>query len=113
LPDKKTLDLFLDQVMTALKPGGKYLILGPNLRYLPGRYWDFYDHFTPLSHLSMHEALIKNGFLVEKVLAKFLPYTFKGRLPAAPWMVRLYLKLRPAQWILGKQMFVVAVRPRD
>src|SRR5690606_25122539 len=43
LPDKPTLDLFLDQVMLALKPGGRYLILGPNLRYLPGEYWDFYD----------------------------------------------------------------------
>src|SRR6478609_6511542 len=41
LPDKKTLDIFLEQVRTALKPSGKYVILGPNLRYLPGEYWDF------------------------------------------------------------------------
>jgi len=38
LPDKETLELFLDQVLMALKPGGIYLILGPNLRYLPGKY---------------------------------------------------------------------------
>ena len=44
LPDKNTLNEILDGIMVALKPGGKYLILGPNLRYLPGLYWDFFDH---------------------------------------------------------------------
>ena len=44
LPDKATLELLLDQALLAMKPGGRLLILGPNLRYLPGQYWDFYDH---------------------------------------------------------------------
>ena len=56
LPDKKTLDEFLGQVLLALKPGGRYMILGPNLRYLPGQYWDFYDHHLGLTHLSLVEA---------------------------------------------------------
>ena len=49
LPDKATLELLLDQALLAMKPGGRLLILGPNLRYLPGQYWDFYDH-----HLGLH-----------------------------------------------------------
>jgi len=39
---------------------------------------------------------------------RFLPYTSKSRLPKAPALVWLYLKLKPAWWLLGKQMFVVA-----
>lgn len=111
LETKHELDKVLLQILERLRPGGSLLVLQPNIRYLGSRYWDFYDHFTPLSHLSMQEALIKNGYRIQSVIPKFLPYTFKSKLPAASWMVRLYLSLRPAQWLLGKQMFVVALRP--
>jgi hypothetical protein len=94
-----------------LRPGGRLLILQPNIRYLGSRYWDFYDHLTPLSHQSLREGLLKNGFKVELLIPRLLPYSFKSRLPSAGWMVRLYLKI-PILWrLLGKQMFVVAVRP--
>ena len=62
LPDKRTLDEFMDQVLIALKPGGKHLILGPNLRYLPGQYWDFYDHHLGLTHLSLNAELLTCAF---------------------------------------------------
>lgn len=65
------------------------LVLQPNIRYLGSRYWDFYDHMTPLTHLSLSEGLLKNGFRVERLIPKFLPYRFKSRLPSAAWMVRL------------------------
>ena len=108
LPDKQTLDLFLDQVMTALKPGGRYLILGPNLRYLPGEYWDFYDHHLGLTHLSLSEALQLKGFSIQVCIDRFLPYTTQGALPTSPWLVWLYLKLPLAWRFLGKQFFIVA-----
>ena len=111
LETKHELDTVLRQIFERLRPGGTLLVLQPNIRYLGSRYWDFYDHFIPLSHLSMQEALIKNGYRIRSVTPKFLPYTFKSKLPASSWMVRLYLNLRPAQWLLGKQMFVVALRP--
>ena len=108
LPDKKTLDAFLDQVLIALKPGAKYLILGPNLRYLPGQYWDFYDHHLGLTHLSLTEALQLKGFVVELCIDRFLPFTTQGALPTHPLLVRLYLKV-PFVWrLLGKQFFIVA-----
>jgi len=108
LPDKKTLDVFLDQVMTALKPGGKYLILGPNLRYLPGQYWDFYDHHLGLTHLSLSEALQLKGFNVQICIDRFLPFTTQGTLPTHPWLVWAYLKM-PFVWkFFGKQFFIVA-----
>lgn len=108
LPDKKALDGFLGQVMIALKPGGKYIILGPNLRYLPGLYWDFYDHHLGLTHLSLSEALQLNGFIIDICLDRFLPFTTQGALPTNPWLVKAYLHLPVAWKILGKQFLIVA-----
>lgn len=110
LPDKKTLDDFLGQVKVSLKPGGRYIILGPNLRYLPGEYWDFYDHHLGLTHLSLSEALQLSGFKVEFCLDRFLPYTTQGALPTHPLLVKLFLKFPLAWKLLGKQFFIVAVK---
>lgn len=111
LPNKNVLDQFLDQVLLALKPGGKYIILGPNLRYLPGEYWDFYDHHLGLTHLSLSEALKLRGFNVDVCIDRFLPYTTQGALPSHPWLVKMYLKAPMAWKILGKQFFIVAHKP--
>lgn len=102
----------LDALHDALRPGGLLLIMQPNVRTLGGRFWDFVDHTLPLTELGMTEALELSGFEVAERRARFLPYTFKSRLPAWPWLVRLYLALPPAQWLFGKQMFVAARRPR-
>jgi SAM-dependent methyltransferase len=112
LPDKATFDMFLDQVMIALKPGGKYMILGPNLRHLPGKYWDFYDHHLALTHLSLCEALQLKGFKVELCVDRFLPYTTQGAMPTHPLLVKLYLRMPLAWKLLGKQFFVVAQKPQ-
>lgn len=113
LPDKKTFDIFLDQVLLALKPGGRYMILGPNLRYLPGEYWDFYDHHLALTHLSLKEALIYKGFDVSVCVDRFLPYTTQSNYPTDPRLVSLYLKM-PFVWrFFGKQFFVVAQKPKS
>lgn len=108
LPDKKTLEDFLDQVLIALKEGGQYVILGPNLRYLPGKYWDFYDHHLGLTHLSLSEALQLKGFGIKVCIDRFLPYTTQGGLPTHPWLVKAYLKCPVAWRFLGKQFLIVA-----
>ena len=113
LESKDDIDLVLQQVRQRLRPGGRLLVLQPNIRYLGARYWDFYDHKTPLSHLSLREGLRQNGFEVELLIPKFLPYTSKSRFPVMGWLVRLYLRMPVAQWLLGKQMFAVAVRPKE
>lgn len=111
LPNKDVLDEFLSQVMVALKPGGKYIILGPNLRYLPGKYWDFYDHHLALTHVSLREALHLKGFNIDVCIDRFLPYTTQGALPTHPLLVKIYLNL-PVVWkMFGKQFFVVARKP--
>lgn len=108
LPDKAALSAVFNEVRRVLKPGGRFLVLGPNIRYLPGAYWDFYDHHLALSHQSLEEGLALHGFQAELVVDRFLPYTTRSALPQAPWLVSLYLKAPPIWKLLGKQFFVVA-----
>lgn len=111
LPDKQSLIATLAEASRVLRPGGRIVVLMPNLRYLPGRYWDYFDHHLPLTHLSLVEALELSGFTVERVVPRFLPYTVKGsRLPVRPRLIRLYLRVPLAWRLLGRQMLVVAHR---
>lgn len=111
LPEKAALVRTLHECHRVLAPGGRLLVLMPNLRYLPGRYWDYFDHHLPLTHLSLVEGLRLTGFEPYQVVPRFLPYTVKDSpVKIRPAMVRLYLKLRPVWRLLGRQMFVAARR---
>ena len=39
--------------------------MGPNIKYLPGEYWDFWDHYVPLSEASLKEALLTRDFGID------------------------------------------------
>ena len=111
LPTKRELDLVFAEVIRVLKPGGRFLILGPNVKYLATEYWDFYDHYLPLSHLSVEEGLIQSGFEVSEIIPKFLPYSTRSALPQAPIFVSTYLKVPLAWKILGKQFLITGRKP--
>jgi SAM-dependent methyltransferase len=100
-------------VRTVLKPRGRIVILQPNVRLVGGAFWDFFDHTLPLTERGMAEALTTAGFRVVECRARFLPYTTKSRVPQHPALVRLYLACPPIQWLLGKQMLVVAQPTAD
>ncbi len=55
--DKEEILAILRECLRVLRAGGKLMILQPNIKYLPGEYWDFFDHYTPLTEKSMCEAL--------------------------------------------------------
>ena len=112
LESKIICDNVFKEVNRVLRPGGKFIVMGPNIRYLAGQYWDFYDHHLPLSHASLEEGLAINGFHVTRNIARFLPYTTRSSLPQHPLLVRLYLKFPPAWAVLGRQFLVVAEKPR-
>lgn len=110
LADKTAVLETLRECRRLLRPGGKVIVLQPNIRLLGGAYWDFFDHYTPLTDRSLVEAMELAGFQPTVVIPRFLPYTTKSRLPGAPWLVWAYLKFPPAWRILGKQTLVVASR---
>lgn len=108
LETKRELRETLLQARRCLRTGGRIVALGPNIRYLAGSYWDFYDHYLPLTELSLGEVLTETGFTVEEQVPRFLPYTMSQGRQAPLWMLRAYLKL-PFVWpILGRQFVVVA-----
>jgi SAM-dependent methyltransferase len=113
MPNPDALLDVLAALRGVIRPGGRLIVMQPNVRAVGGRFWDFFDHTLPLTERGMAEALRVAGFEIAESRARFLPYTFKSRLPAWVWLVRLYLALPPAQWLLGKQMFVIATRPDD
>ncbi len=94
-----------------LKPGGRILILQPNIRLVGGSYWDFIDHQTALTEKSLAEAARMAGFRTQQVIARFLPYTTKSRLPQSPALVRAYLAFPPAWLLFGKQTLYVGEKP--
>lgn len=89
--------------------GGKLIILTPNIKYVKGKYWDFFDHITPITENSLIEILELNNFKIIKCQKKFIPYTTKSKLPQSDWIVWLYLKLMPfSSFFFGEQSLIVA-----
>lgn len=110
LPDKPALGRTLDQASRCLKPGGRLIALGPNIKCLPGQYWDFWDHHLPLTELALKEALELRGLRTEACHPRFLPYTMAVGPKYPLLLLRLYLKCRPAWKLFGKQFLVVATK---
>lgn len=110
LPDKLALKLTLLEAARCLKPGGQLIALGPNIKFVQGAYWDFWDHFLCLTEASLSEALSNNGYVVRRAIPRFLPYSTINQ-PAYPMaFVRCYLKL-PIFWrLFGRQFLVIATR---
>lgn len=108
LQTKAALQGTLLEARRCLRPGGRLITLGPNVKYLSGRYWDFFDHHLPLTELSLSEAMIMAGFEVEQAIPKFLPYTMCQGIRPPIWTVRMYLRL-PLTWsFFGKQFLVIS-----
>jgi ubiquinone/menaquinone biosynthesis C-methylase UbiE len=111
LKTKEECDAVFAEVLRILKRGGRFIVMGPNIRYLADRYWDFYDHYLPLSHLSVEEGLAQAHYDVTRIIPRFLPYTTRSILPQSPFLIRWYLRL-PFIWpVLGKQFLVIAEKP--
>jgi len=108
LPSKAHLERTLQHAWTALRPGGVLIAIGPNIKYLPGAYWDFFDHYIELTELSLTEVLKKCGYSIETMEARFLPYTMSDGRKYPLALLRLYLSLPMAWRLFGKQFLVVA-----
>lgn len=112
LPDKECLSRTLRHVLRCLKPGGRLIAIGPNIKFLHGQYWDFYDHHVYLSEMSLGEAMEVEGYELDVVTARFLPFTMVAAPEYPMAFVQLYLAC-PWIWpILGKQFLLVGRKPQ-
>lgn len=111
LPGKEALSLTLDEAGRCLKPKGRIICLGPNIKFLHGAYWDFWDHHLPLTEQSLSEGLETHGFGVEICHPQFLPYRMVNVKEYPLFLVSLYLRLPWAWRIFGKQFLVIAAKP--
>jgi len=108
LESKKALTSCLAEIHRVLRLGRIFIALGPNIRYCHDVYWDFIDHYLPLSDKSLVEAVEVAGLRVDEVIPRFLPFTMSGKRLPPLFLVRLYLKLRFVWPVFGKQMLIVA-----
>jgi SAM-dependent methyltransferase len=111
LPSTEAVLQQLKVAFALLKPGGHVLILQPNIRLVGGSYWDFIDHQTALTDKSLSEAARMAGFETKQVIARFLPYTTKSRLPQSAALVRAYLAFPPAWLVFGRQTLYLGEKP--
>jgi len=108
LPSKREVEQMAKEALRVLRLGGHFIMMGPNLRLLPGTYWDFWDHVVPITDRSLVECLENLEFQIADCHPRFLPYTTRSSLPQAPSLVRLYVSMPWAWNIFGKQFLIRA-----
>lgn len=111
LPGKREVEQMVREAFRVLKPGGHFVMMGPNIAVLPGAYWDFWDHIVPISARSLRELLENVDFEISDLYPRFLPYTTRSSLPQHPLLIQLYLKMPLARRIFGRQFLIRAKRP--
>lgn len=99
---------FLAKLNGHMRKGGRIAIMGPNFKYVYKEYFDFADHTVILSELGLAEHLYGAGFEIEKIHPRFLPLSFRGRLPVTKGLVRAYLHMPWAWRFFGKQFLLIA-----
>ena len=100
---------FLARMRATLAPGGVLAIMGPNFKYCARDYFDCADHTLALTHVSVQEHLIAAGYDVQEVVARFLPFSFRSKLPASPRLTRWYLQM-PFLWRFAGSQFLLLAR---
>lgn len=111
LPSKADLNRTVKEALRCLKPGGRIIALAPNIRYVGGAYWDFYDHYLPLTERSLQACLETAGFKTERIVGRFLPYTMVNTPQYPMFLLAAYLHMPLAWRFFGHQFLVIARKP--
>lgn len=94
-----------------LRPGGRLLLMQPNFRLNPGRYFDDFTHVSVFTDASLPDYLVASGFTVERTYPRFMPLTLKSQGSRLTFLVPHYLR-SPIKPLAG-QMLVVANPTKD
>jgi SAM-dependent methyltransferase len=108
LPDKASVARVVAEAHRCLKQGGLFICMGANIKFVPGAYWDFWDHHIPFTELSCAELLRLHDFSIDQCIPRFLPYSMSTGMKPPLCLVKYYLKL-PMLWsFFGKQFLIIA-----
>jgi predicted SAM-dependent methyltransferase len=93
------------EIYRILKKGGRIILIQPNYYYAYREYFDDYTHKKVFSDKSLSDFLASHEFKKIKIVPRFLPFSFKSRIPRSYWLTRLYLALpiKP----MAKQMLLI------
>ena len=109
--DRAAASRLLSEAMRVLRPGGRLILLQPNFRLQPGRYFDDFTHVAIFTDQSLSDYLAAGGWQIEHVAARFLPLSMRSRGSSLSFLVPAYLR-SPVKPLAG-QMLLVARRPHD
>jgi SAM-dependent methyltransferase len=104
--DGDKLESLFSEIKRILRPGGKLILIQPNIRYCPREYWDDYTHVKAWSDVSLKDFIAAQGFKISKVEKGFLPFSFKSIFPKSYHLTKFYLQLKWKPF--AKQMLVIA-----
>jgi len=99
-------DALLAHANRVLRPGGRLILMQPNFRLDPGRYFDDFTHVSIFTDQSLSDYLVARGFSIEKLYPRFMPMTLKSRGSRLTFVVPWYLR-SPVKPLAG-QMLAVA-----
>ncbi|MDQ2852354.1 MAG: class I SAM-dependent methyltransferase [Actinomycetota bacterium] len=102
-------DALVDGVLRVLRPGGRLILMQPNFRLAPRRYFDDFTHVAIFTDQSLRDYLTSRGLQIELVKARFMPLTMKSSATNLSFLVPWYLS-SPVKPLAG-QMLVVARKP--
>lgn len=106
--DRPAAGRLLSEAKRVLRPGGQLILLQPNFRLNPGRYFDDFTHVTIYTDQSLSDYLVAEGWQLKAVKARFMPLTLKSKASGLTFVVPWYLR-SPIKPLAG-QMLVVASR---
>ncbi|ONI68879.1 methyltransferase type 11 [Kribbella sp. ALI-6-A] len=106
--DRDSSNRLLAEAKRVLRPGGRLILMQPNFRLNPGRYFDDFTHVAIFTDQSLQDYLVAEGWKIDAVKAKFMPLTLKSKGGNLTFVVPWYLR-SPIKPLAG-QMLVVASR---
>ncbi|MFW5474967.1 methyltransferase domain-containing protein [Knoellia sp. CPCC 206450] len=98
-------DSLLAHARRVLRPGGRIILMQPNFRLNPGRYFDDFTHVAIFTDQSLSDYLVAQGWSIEKVLPRFMPLTLKSRGSKLTFVVPWYLR-SPIKPLAGQMLLV-------
>ncbi|MEK7117436.1 MAG: class I SAM-dependent methyltransferase [Patescibacteria group bacterium] len=104
------LEKVMKEVKRILKKGGKLILMQPNYRLQPKKYFDDPTHKKVFSDASLESFLVSHDFKIILKMSRFLPFSMRSNsslIPnfPLPFIVRFYIH-SPWKPFAGQMLFV-------